>query len=52
LETIGSDTAYYVSLDEAQIKGIVLSARKIVMEQDVLLELDAPINICGGFFVS
>jgi hypothetical protein len=48
----GSQVAYYVSIEEKEIKGLILAARKIFMEQDILLELEAPIKICGGFLLS
>jgi hypothetical protein len=51
LNTLGSKTAFYVSLKEKEIKGIILSVKKILMEQDILLELEAPVKICGGLLL-
>ena len=38
-----------VNLPENDIKGLCLAAREIFMNQPVLLELEAPIKICGNF---
>lgn len=34
-------------LTEAEIRGICLKSREIFLEQPMLLELEAPIKICG-----
>ncbi|KAA6402732.1 MAG: putative Serine/threonine-protein phosphatase PP1-2 [Streblomastix strix] len=39
--------SYEVNIPEADIKALVCQARKIFMQQDVILELNAPIKICG-----
>ena len=36
-----------VQLTESEIKGLLLKSREIFMAQPVLLELEAPIKICG-----
>jgi serine/threonine-protein phosphatase PP1 catalytic subunit len=43
LENGGKD----VKLLESEIRGICLKAREIFLEQPMLLELEAPIKICG-----
>ena len=44
LENGGKD----VKLLESEIRGICLKAREIFLEQPMLLELEAPIKICGN----
>jgi hypothetical protein len=36
-----------VKLLESEIRGLCLKAREIFLEQPMLLELEAPIKICG-----
>ena len=43
LENGGKD----VKLLESEIRGLCLKAREIFLEQPMLLELEAPIKICG-----
>lgn len=43
LENGGKD----VKLLESEIRGLCLRAREIFLEQPMLLELEAPIKICG-----
>ncbi len=47
LEVRGSRPGKQVNLLEAEIRGLCTSAREIFMHQPVLLELEAPIKICG-----
>eukprot|EP00161_Ancyromonas_sigmoides_P004499 TRINITY_DN1454_c2_g3_i2.p1 TRINITY_DN1454_c2_g3~~TRINITY_DN1454_c2_g3_i2.p1 ORF type:complete len:400 (+),score=162.13 TRINITY_DN1454_c2_g3_i2:690-1889(+) len=47
LEVRGSRPGKQVNLTEAQIKGLCLRARDVFMSQPILLELEAPIKICG-----
>ena len=47
LEVKGSRPGKQVQLEEHQIKGLCMKAREIFMNQPVLLELEAPIKICG-----
>lgn len=39
-----------VKLDESVIKTLCLKATAIFMSQPMLLELEAPIKICGKYF--
>lgn len=48
LEVRGSRPGKQVNLSEAEIRGLCTSAREIFMNQPVLLELEAPIKICGA----
>jgi serine/threonine-protein phosphatase PP1 catalytic subunit len=45
LENGGKD----VKLLESEVRGLCLKAREIFQEQPMLLELEAPIKICGIF---
>eukprot|EP00757_Euglenozoa_sp_SAG-D1_P006664 gene6664-16491_t len=36
-----------VQLSEAEVKGLVLKSREVMMSQSPLLEVEAPIKICG-----
>jgi serine/threonine-protein phosphatase PP1 catalytic subunit len=47
LEVRGSRPGKVVSLTEQEIKGLCVKAREIFMAQPILLELEAPIKICG-----
>ncbi|KAJ4840979.1 Serine/threonine-protein phosphatase PP1 isozyme 4 [Turnera subulata] len=38
-----------VQLSEAEIKQLTVSSREIFLQQPNLLELEAPIKICGTF---
>lgn len=48
LEVRGSRPGRQVNLTEADIRGLCTHARDIFMSQPVLLELEAPIKICGA----
>ena len=48
LEVRGSRPGKQVTLLESDIRGLCTSAREIFMSQPVLLELEAPIKICGA----
>ena len=48
LEVRGSRPGKQVNLTEAEIRGLCTQARDIFMAQPVLLELEAPIKICGA----
>lgn len=37
-----------VNLTEAEIKGLCKTSREVFMSQPILLELEAPIKICGA----
>ena len=47
LEVRGSRPGKQVNLTEAEIRGLCTGAREVFMNQPVLLELEAPIKICG-----
>jgi serine/threonine-protein phosphatase PP1 catalytic subunit len=47
LEVRGQRPGKYVSLEEAEIKFLCTRSRDIFFKQPMLLELDAPIKICG-----
>lgn len=49
LEVRGSRPGKTVILGEHEIKNLCLKAREIFINQPVLLELEAPIKICGKF---
>jgi serine/threonine-protein phosphatase PP1 catalytic subunit len=47
LEARGNKPGKQVQLSEAEVKGLALKSREIFMTQSTLLELEAPIKICG-----
>ncbi|BES91842.1 unnamed protein product [Nesidiocoris tenuis] len=47
LEVRGSRTNKPVQLSEAEVRGLILKSQPIFEAQSNLLELEAPINICG-----
>lgn len=47
LEVRGSRPGKQVNLTEAEIRSLCTASREIFMQQPVLLELEAPIKICG-----
>ncbi len=49
LEVRGSRPGRQVQLTENEIKGLCIKAREIFMSQPILLELEAPIKICGKY---
>lgn len=38
-----------VQMSEAEVRGLCLKSREIFLQQPILLELEAPLKICGGF---
>jgi hypothetical protein len=48
LEVRGSRPGKPVNLAEHEVKALCIKAREIFMSQPVLLELEAPIKICGA----
>lgn len=50
LSVRGSKPGKLVSLTENEIRGLCLKSREIFISQPILLEIDAPIKICGYFF--
>ncbi len=47
LSVRGNKPGKKVDLAEKEIRGLCMKARDIFMEQPILLELEAPIKICG-----
>ena len=47
LEVKGSRPGKTVNLTEAEIRGLCVQSQEIFMKQPILLELEAPIKICG-----
>ncbi|XP_018650808.1 putative protein phosphatase-1 [Schistosoma mansoni] len=47
LEVRGSRPGKNVQLSEAEIRGLALKSREIFLRQPILLELEAPLKICG-----
>ena len=43
----GSRPGKNVQLSEAEIRGLCLKSREIFLSQPILLELEAPLKICG-----
>lgn len=46
-----SDRGKRVQLTEHEIRQLCVTAKQVFLAQPVLLELEAPINICGTFFL-
>jgi len=47
----GSRPGKNVQLAENEIRGLCLKSREIFLSQPILLELEAPLKICGWFAV-
>lgn len=47
LDVRGSKPGKQVNLTENEIKGLITKSRDIFINQPMLLELEAPIKICG-----
>lgn len=47
LSVKGSKPGKQVNLLESEIQGLVTKAREIFISQPILLELEAPLKICG-----
>jgi len=47
LEVRGSRPGKNVQLSEAEIRGLCLKTREVFLSQPILLELEAPLKICG-----
>lgn len=47
----GSRPGKNVQLTEAEVRGLCLKTREIFLSQPILLELEAPLKICGEFNV-
>lgn len=48
-EVKGSRPGKNVQLTEGEIRGLCLKSREIFLSQPILLELEAPLKICGRF---
>jgi hypothetical protein len=48
----GSKPGKTVNLTEAEIKGLAMKSREIFLSQPILLELEAPLKICGERLLS
>ena len=46
----GSRPGKNVQLSENEIRGLCLKSREIFLSQPILLELEAPLKICGSSF--
>lgn len=49
LSVRGSKPGKQVNLTETEIRGLCLKSREIFFQQPILLELSAPLKICGMF---
>merc|ERR1712037_989298 len=47
LEVRGSRPGKTVQMTEAEVRGLCLKSRELFLQQPILLELEAPIKICG-----
>ncbi|DAZ98712.1 TPA: hypothetical protein N0F65_006744, partial [Lagenidium giganteum] len=47
LSVRGARPGKQVNLSEAEIRGLCLHARQVFLQQPILVELEAPIKICG-----
>lgn len=45
---IPTKTGHLQKIDEREIRTVCLRAREILLEQPMLLELEAPLKICGN----
>jgi len=52
LEVRGSRPGKTVQMTEAEVRGLCLKSRELFLQQPILLELEAPLKICGGFLLS
>ena len=51
LDVRGSKPGKQVNLSENEIKGLIAKSRDIFINQPMLLELEAPIKVCGTAFL-
>ena len=45
----GSRPGKTVQMTEAEVRGLCLKSRELFLQQPILLELEAPLKICGMF---
>ena len=50
LSVRGSRPGKTVQLTESEIRGLCLKSREIFLSQPILLELEAPLKICGKYY--
>ena len=43
----GSRPGKTVQMTEAEVRGLCLKSRELFLQQPILLELEAPLKICG-----
>ena len=48
----GSRPGKTVQMTEAEVRGLCLKSRELFLQQPILLELEAPLKICGKNKVS
>ncbi len=51
LEVRGQRPGKFVNLEEAEVRFLCTRAREIFFKQPIMLELEAPIKICGGSII-
>lgn len=51
LSVRGARPGKEVNLPESQIKELIKRATDVFMSQDVLLQLQAPIKVCGNHYI-
>ena len=51
LSVRGSKPGKPVNLTEAEVRGLCMRAREIFISQPILLELEAPLKICGMHYL-
>ena len=45
----GSRPGKTVQMTEAEVRGLCLKSRELFLQQPILLELEAPLKICGEY---
>lgn len=48
LSVRGARPGKQVALQESEIRGLCIKSREVFMQQPILLELEAPLKICGA----
>ena len=46
----GSRPGKTVQMSEAEVRGLCLKSRELFLQQPILLELEAPLKICGKLY--
>lgn len=47
----GNRPGKQVQMSEAEVRGLCLKSREIFLQQPILLELEAPLKICGEYIL-